>query len=58
MIDRIHLSILNEIDRNGTLTAAAQALCLTQPALTHTMKKTRSRHRYPAVAKKRAGGCA
>ena len=39
MIDRIHLSILNEIDRKGTLTAAAQALCLTQPALTHTMKK-------------------
>ena len=39
MIDRIHLSILNEIDRQGTLTAAAQVLCLTQPALTHTMKK-------------------
>lgn len=39
MIDRIHLSILNEIDQKGTLTAAAQALCLTQPALTHTMKK-------------------
>ena len=39
MIERIHLSILNEIDRKGTLTAAAQALCLTQPALTHTMKK-------------------
>ncbi|WP_321494641.1 LysR family transcriptional regulator [uncultured Desulfobacter sp.] len=42
MIDRIHLSILNEIDRKGTLTAAAQALCLTQPALTHTMKKLES----------------
>ncbi len=42
MIERIHLSILNEIDRQGTLTAAAQALCLTQPALTHTMKKLES----------------
>lgn len=42
MIDRIHLSILNEIDRKGTLTAAARALCLTQPALTHTMKKLES----------------
>ncbi|WP_207309136.1 helix-turn-helix domain-containing protein [Desulfobacter hydrogenophilus] len=35
MIDRIYLSILNEIDQKKTLTAAAQALCLTQPALTH-----------------------
>jgi len=42
MIERIHLSILNEIDRKGTLTAAAQALCLTQPALTHTIKKLES----------------
>ncbi|WP_211216922.1 LysR family transcriptional regulator [Desulfobacter curvatus] len=33
---------MNEIDRKGTLTAAAQALCLTQPALTHTMKKLES----------------
>ncbi len=42
MIDRIHLSILHEIDRQGTLTGAAQVLCLTQPALTHTMKKLES----------------
>jgi LysR family transcriptional regulator for metE and metH len=39
MIERIHLAILQAIDRRGTLTAAADALCLTQPALSHAMKK-------------------
>ncbi|WP_370694241.1 LysR family transcriptional regulator, partial [Klebsiella pneumoniae] len=27
------------VDRNGTLTAAAEVLCLTQSALSHAMKK-------------------
>ncbi|MDP0947674.1 LysR family transcriptional regulator, partial [Klebsiella pneumoniae] len=27
------------MDRNGTLTAAAEVLCLTQSALSHAMKK-------------------
>ncbi|MBN2626540.1 MAG: LysR family transcriptional regulator [Spirochaetales bacterium] len=39
MINKIHLQILYEVDKRGTLTEAAEALCLTQPALTHTIKK-------------------
>ena len=43
MIERSHLSILREIERNGTLTAAAQSLHLTQSALTHAIKKLERR---------------
>jgi len=39
MIDRMHLRILREIERQGSLTAAANALNLTQSALSHTIKK-------------------
>lgn len=39
MLDRIHLTIVREVDRQGSLTAAAGVLCLTQSALSHTMKK-------------------
>lgn len=39
MIERIHLTILREVHQQGTLTAAADVLCLTQSALSHTMKK-------------------
>lgn len=39
MIDRHHLAILREIDRHGSLTAAANALCLSQSALSHAIKK-------------------
>ena len=39
MIERIHLKILREIERQGSLTAAADALNLTQSALSHTIKK-------------------
>jgi LysR family transcriptional regulator for metE and metH len=39
MLERMHLAIIREVDRLGSLTAAAQALCLTQPALSHTMRK-------------------
>ena len=39
MLERIHLSILREVDRQGSLTAAAAVLCLTQSALSHAMKK-------------------
>ena len=39
MIDRMHLRILREIERQGSLTAAAKALHLTQSALSHTIKK-------------------
>jgi LysR family transcriptional regulator for metE and metH len=39
MIERIHLSIIREVDRRGSLTAAADVLCLTQSALSHAVKK-------------------
>lgn len=39
MIERMHLAIIREVDRQGSLTAAAGVLCLTQSALSHTMKK-------------------
>ena len=33
MIERSHLSIIREVERQGSLTAAAESLCLTQSAL-------------------------
>jgi len=39
MIDRYHLTIIHEVDRLGTLTKAASKLHLTQPALTHAIRK-------------------
>lgn len=39
MIERSHLAIVREVDRQGTLTAAADVLCLTQSALSHSMRK-------------------
>lgn len=39
MIEKIHLSILQEISRSGSLTAAAGKLHLTQSALSHSIKK-------------------
>ncbi|WP_330960542.1 LysR family transcriptional regulator [Photobacterium sp. 53610] len=39
MIERSHLAILREVRRLGSLTAAADALYLSQSALSHSMKK-------------------
>ena len=39
MIERTHLAIIRQIDRLGTLTEAADSLCLTQSALSHAIKK-------------------
>jgi LysR family transcriptional regulator for metE and metH len=39
MIERNHLAIIREVDRLGSLTAAAEALFLSQSALSHTIKK-------------------
>jgi LysR family transcriptional regulator, regulator for metE and metH len=38
-LERIHLSVLREVDRKGSLTAAAKTLGLTQSALSHTVKR-------------------
>ncbi len=39
MLERIHLVIIREVQRQGSLTAAAAELFLTQSALSHTVKK-------------------
>ncbi len=39
MIERIHLSIVLEVERQGSLTAAADELHLTPSALSHSMRK-------------------
>ena len=39
MIERSHLEILREVERQGSLTAAAESLHLTQSALSHAVKK-------------------
>jgi LysR family transcriptional regulator for metE and metH len=39
MLERMHLAIVQEVEKQGSLTAAAQVLCLTQSALSHSMKK-------------------
>lgn len=43
MLERIHLSIVREVDRQGSLTAAADTLCLTQSALSHAVRKLEQR---------------
>lgn len=39
MLERIHLTIIQEVHRQGSLTAAADKLNLTQSALSHAMRK-------------------
>ena len=39
MLERIHLAIVQQVDKLGSLTAAADHLCLTQSALSHSVKK-------------------
>lgn len=43
MIECIHLAIVRHVDRLGSLTAAAEHLCLTQSALSHSMRKLEER---------------
>ncbi|VAW80686.1 Transcriptional activator MetR [hydrothermal vent metagenome] len=38
MIEHSHLKIIQALDKNGTLTEAANALCLTQSALSHQIR--------------------
>jgi LysR family transcriptional regulator, regulator for metE and metH len=44
MLDRQHLSILREVDRMGSLTAAADRLNVSQSALSHTIRKLEERY--------------
>ncbi len=39
ILERIHLTILREVERRGSLTAAAREIHLTQSALSHSMRK-------------------
>jgi LysR family transcriptional regulator for metE and metH len=39
MLERIHLAIIEAVEKHGSLTAAAEVLCVTQSALSHSMKK-------------------
>lgn len=39
MIERIHLRIVHAVKEQGSLTAAAKELCVTQSALSHTVRK-------------------
>jgi len=39
MLERHHLAIVRAVEQQGSLTAAANQLCLTQSALSHTMRK-------------------
>ncbi|QHS10966.1 LysR family transcriptional regulator [Sinimarinibacterium sp. NLF-5-8] len=39
MLERIHLTVVREVERQGSLTAAAEVLHVTQSALSHSMKK-------------------
>lgn len=39
MLERIHLCIVQQVEKQGSLTAAASVLHLTQSALSHSMKK-------------------
>lgn len=51
MLERHHLKIIREVSRTGTLTGAAQALHLTQPALSHTIKKLEQQLQAPVWKK-------
>jgi len=42
VIERIHLAIIQQVDKLGTLTKAADSLHLTQSALSHAIKKLES----------------
>ena len=44
MLDRQHLSILREVDRLGSLTAAGERLNVSQSALSHTIRKLEERY--------------
>ncbi len=44
MLDHQHLAILREVDRSGSVTAAAERLNVSQSALSHMIRKVEERH--------------
>lgn len=44
MLERQHLTILREVNRLGSVTAAAERMNVTQPALSHLIRKLEERH--------------
>jgi LysR family transcriptional regulator for metE and metH len=44
MLDRQQLSVLREVDRLGSVTAAAERMNVTQPAISHMIRKLEERH--------------
>ncbi len=52
MIERIHLRVFKEIEQQGSLTAAAKSLHLTQSALSHAIKKLEDQIGTPLWIKK------
>ena len=51
MLDRHHLMILRAVDQQGSLTAAAEKLCLTQSALSHSVRKLEQQLNTPVWQK-------
>src|SRR5688572_23786390 len=47
VLERVHLSLLREVDKHGSLTAAARSLGLTQSALSHTVRKLEAQLSIP-----------
>jgi LysR family transcriptional regulator for metE and metH len=54
-LERVHLSLLREVDRLGSLTAAARSLGLTQSALSHTVKRLEQQFGTPIWRKEGRG---
>ena len=48
MLEKLHLRIVSEVEKQGSLTAAASVLCVTQSALSHTIKKLEQQLGTPA----------
>ena len=52
MLDRQHLTIIREVARAGSVTAASARLNLSQSAVSHAIAKLEARHRVAIWARK------
>lgn len=43
ILERIHLAVVQAVEQHGSLTAAAERLCVTQSALSHSVRKLEER---------------